>query len=156
MASSQNDFEIRKVVTWSAIHICTYKIKSIWNSKMKNSLKISYFKATIEPILLYGSEFWTLDSTVRNTMYGCYTWLLRITTTWKYKVTNIQIYEGMSKISEVIKQRRLRLAGHYIRHTDEIAHNLIVWRPNNGIRNRGRRYKTFINILKNDCDYEDV
>ena len=33
---------------------------------MENSLKIRTFKATIEPILLYGSEFWTIDSTMRK------------------------------------------------------------------------------------------
>ena len=45
----------------------------------------------------------------------------------KDKVIKTQLYMGMPKISEVIKQRRLRLAGHCIRHTDELAHNLILW-----------------------------
>ena len=90
MASSQNDFEIRKVLSWSAIH----KMKSIWNSKMENSLKIRTFKATIEPILLYGSEGWTIDSTTRKQIDGCYTSLLRIAKhiSWKDKVTNTQLY----------------------------------------------------------------
>ena len=52
MASSQKDIEFRNALSWSAIH----KMKSIWNSKMKNSLKIRTFTATIEPIL-YGSEY---------------------------------------------------------------------------------------------------
>ena len=30
------------------------------------SLKIRTFKATIEPILLYGGECWTIDSTMRK------------------------------------------------------------------------------------------
>ena len=62
MASSQQYFEIRKALSWSAIH----KMKTIWCSKMENSLKIRTFKATIEPILLYGSECWTIDSTIRK------------------------------------------------------------------------------------------
>ena len=33
---------------------------------MENSLKIRNFKATIKPILLYGSEFWTIDYTMRK------------------------------------------------------------------------------------------
>ena len=32
---------------------------------MENSLKIRTFKTTIEPILLYGSECWTIDSIMR-------------------------------------------------------------------------------------------
>ena len=76
---------------------------------MENILKIRTFKATIEPILLYGSEFWTIDSTIRKQIYCCYTRLFRMTTniSWKDKVTNTQMYRGMPKISEVIKQRRL-------------------------------------------------
>ena len=31
---------------------------------------------------------------------------------WKDKVTNTQLYMGMPKIFDIIKQRRLRLAGH--------------------------------------------
>ena len=54
-----------------------------------------------------------------------------------YKVTNTQLYRGMPNISEMIKLRRLRLAGHCIRHNDELAHHLILWNPKNGIRNRG-------------------
>ena len=48
---------------------------------------------------------------------------MAINTSWKYKFTNTQLYRGMPKISDVIKQRRLRLAGHCIRDTDELAHN---------------------------------
>ena len=39
----------------------------------------------------------------------------------------------MPKINWVIKQRRLQLIGHCIRYTDELVHNLILWKPKNGI-----------------------
>ena len=114
------DFEIRKALSWSTIH----NMKTILFSKMENSLKIRTFKATTEPILLYGSECWTIDSTMRNYIYDCYTRLLRMTTNIprKYKVIITQLYKGMSKITEVIQLRILRLVGHCIRHTDEITH----------------------------------
>ena len=71
---------------------------------------------------------------------------------WKDNITNIQLYRGITKISEVVKQRRLRLAGHCIRNTDELALNLMLWNPKNGLRNRGRQSTTLIDILKSDCD----
>ena len=74
MASSQRGFESRKELSWSAIH----KMNSIWNSKMENSLKIINFKATIEPILLYGSECRTIVSSMCMNIDGCYTRLLRM------------------------------------------------------------------------------
>ena len=41
---------------------------------------------------------------------------------------------GMPNITVVITLRRLRLAGHCIKHIDEIANNLVLWKPYNGIR----------------------
>ena len=157
MANSQKDFEIRKALSWSAIH----RMKTIWSSKMKNSLKIRTFKAIIELILLYGSECCTIDSTMRRKIYGYYTRLLRkaIYISWKYKAANTQLYMGMPNITEVIKQRILRLSGHCIWNTDELAHNLDLWKPKYtlvyGIRNRGRQPKKFMYILKSDCDCEE-
>ena len=56
---------------------------------------------------------------------------------WKDKVTNKQLYKRMTTISDIITQRRLRLAGQFIKHTNEIAHNLMLWKLKNVIRNRG-------------------
>ena len=116
---------------------------------MNINLKIRTFKATIEPILLYGSECLTIDASLRKKIDGCYTRLLRLATdtSWKEKITNVQLYRGLPKITDVIKDRRLRLAGHCIRHNDEIANNLILWTPKTGKRNRGRQPKTFVDIF---------
>ena len=132
-------------------------MKSIWNSKIENSQKIRTFKAIIELILLYGSKCWIIDSKMRKKIDGCYTRLLRMATniSWKYKVTNTQLYRDMPKISEAITHKRLQLAGHGIRHTDELVHNLMLWKPKYGIRNSGRQPKISIDILKNDCDCEE-
>ena len=93
---------------------------------------------------------------MRKQINGCYTRLLRITIniSWKDKVTNTQLYRGLPNISEVIKQRRLRPAGHSIRLTDELAQLNC-----NGIQRTvyetwGDNLK-FIDILKNDCDCEE-
>ena len=82
---------------------------------MKNSLKIRNVKAAIEHILLYGSEWWTIYSTMRKQIDGYYNRLLIMTThiyiyiyiyiyiSWKDKVTNTQMYKGMPNIADVIK-----------------------------------------------------
>ena len=85
---------------------------------MENSLKIRSFKATIEPILLYASECWTIDPTMCKQIDGCYTRLLKIATniSWKDKVINTQLHRGLPNITEVIKLRRLRLTCHCKAH----------------------------------------
>ncbi|CAI9733580.1 Hypothetical predicted protein [Octopus vulgaris] len=49
-----------------------------------------------------------------------------------------------------MQHRRMRLAGHCIRHTDEIANKLVLWKPIEGRTRRGRRKPTCIdNLLEN-------
>ena len=57
---------------------------------------------------------------------GCYTRLIRMALNiyWKDNINNITLYNGLSRISEVIKERRLKLAGHLLRHDNEMAHKL--------------------------------
>ena len=47
-----------------------------------------------------------------------YTRLLRfcLNVSWKDKWTNKKLYHGLPKVTEKIKARRLRLAGHCVRH----------------------------------------
>ena len=98
--SLEKDFENRKALEWSVIH----KMKSIWNSKMNISLKIRTFKVTVEPILHYRSETWTINVSLRKKIDGCYTRLLRMASniSWKEKLTNDKLYRGMPKISKII------------------------------------------------------
>ena len=75
---------------------------------------------------------------------------------WRDKIPNKILYIGLPKISEVIRDRRMKIAGHCVRYTDEACHDLIFWQPINGKRNIGRQPITFIDNLKNDTELEDV
>jgi len=55
-----------------------------------------------------------------------------------------------SKISTKIRTRRLKLAGHCVRHPEEVASNLVLWVPDKGSRGRGRPTDTFIDTLTRD------
>ena len=89
MKDSQNDFKIRKAKTWSAIH----KMKLIWNSKMRTQLKIRTFNATIEPILLYGNECWTIDAFLWKKIDCSYSrfLIMATNTSWKESLTKAQL-----------------------------------------------------------------
>ena len=51
-SSSEKYFNTRKGMAWSACN----DLHKIWTSKLVSNIKIKVFRATIEPILLYGSE----------------------------------------------------------------------------------------------------
>ena len=50
----------------------------------------------------------------------------------------------------------LNLAGHCVRHKEEMAHNLVLWTPTRGKRRRGRQQLTFVDALKLQTDLESI
>ena len=86
MKISEKDFEVRKAKAWRACH----QMKLVWKSNMRRELKVRLFLATVESILLYGSETWTVSQTLAKRIDGCYTRMLRMAFNidWKERQTN--------------------------------------------------------------------
>jgi len=93
----------------------------------------------VEAILLYGCETWTLSARDESRLDGCYTRMLRMVMniTWINKMTNEDLYGNLLRISNKIWERRLRLAGHCVRHSELEVSNLVLWEPTQGKFNRG-------------------
>ena len=81
-----------------------------------------------------------------------YTRMLRMAfnASWKDKITNAELYDGLPKLSTKVATRRMKLAGHCIRHPEEEASKLVLWEPDRGVRNVGRNAVTYIDNLKED------
>ena len=114
------------------------KLDSLWQSKLPRTYKIMFFKATVESVYLYGAESWTLTKTLERRLDGCYTRLLRhaLNISWQQKVRNVVLYKDLPAISTVIKERRLRFAGHCHRATTEPIHSVLFWQPAHGKKRR--------------------
>ena len=110
------------------------KMEKIWRSNLPNKLKLDLFKTTIEPILLYGSHTWTLNSKQHQQLDGCYTNLLRRiqNISWKQHYTLKQIYGKIPPLTERLAQRRVKFAGHCFRAENELISDLILWKPSRG------------------------
>ena len=148
MISSERDFEVRKALAWAACH----KLSKIWNSNIKRKIKERLFLSTVESILLYGSETWTMTKNMQKRLDWCYTRMLRMAynVSWKDKLTNEQLYDGLPKVSSKVASRRLKLAGHCVRHPEEEASKLVLWEPSRGKKNVGRSAVSFIDTLRQD------
>ena len=66
--NSEKDFITRKGMAWAACN----KMDKIWKSNIDRTIKIRIFRAAIEPILLYGSETWTLSAKQHQRLDSCY------------------------------------------------------------------------------------
>ena len=108
--SSEKDMNIRIGQAWSALN----KMMKVWKSNLKNHLKIGFFRATVESVLLYGAECWTMTGKMMNRLDGTYTRMLRavLGVSWKEHKTNKELYGNLPKITDTLMIRRLRFIGH--------------------------------------------
>ena len=113
ISSSEKDFSVRKGMAWSA---CNDMYK-IWTSKLPRRIKIEIFRATIEPILLYGSETWTLSRKLEKRLDGTYTRLLMRAQniSWGRHASVSDIYGNLLHVSALVRSRRVQFAGHCFR-----------------------------------------
>ena len=146
--SSEKDMNIRIGQAWSALN----KMMKVWKSNLKNHLKIGFFRATVESVLLYGAECWTMTGEMRNRLDGTYTRMLRsvLGVSWKEHKTNKELYCNLPKITDTLMIRRLRFIGHCWRKKDAVISDLLLWEPRHGARKRGRRALTYVDQLRND------
>ena len=84
------------------------------HAELKKKLFVT---TTVEAILLYGCETWTLSARDESRLDGCYTRMLRMVMniTWMDKMTIEDLYGNLPRISNKIRERRLGRAGHCVR-----------------------------------------
>ena len=88
--TTYEDMRIRKGAAWSAMN----KMDVVWKSNFSRETKIRLFRATIESVLLYGCETWTLKKTLEKAIDGCYTRMIRkaFNISWRQRMTNKDLY----------------------------------------------------------------
>ena len=94
IADSKRDMEVRIRLAWKVLN----KLDRIWKSKLKTELKIQFFRTTIESVLLYGAESWTLTNSMCRRLDGTCTIMLRAVVgfTWRDRKTNKELYGQLS------------------------------------------------------------
>ena len=95
MANSETDIKVRKALAWQACH----KLSRIWKSTLKRSIKIRLFRATVETVLLYGCNTWTLTEKLTRQLDGTYTNMLRMVQniSWQSHTTNEVLYGQLQR-----------------------------------------------------------
>ena len=65
--NSKNDFNICKALAQSACN----KLHLIWKSNISKDTKLAFFQASVESILLYGAETWTMKKDLEKRFRWC-------------------------------------------------------------------------------------
>ena len=146
ISSSQKDFNTRKGMAWSACN----DMHKIWTSQLPKHLKLEIFRATVEPILLYGSETWTLSKKLEKRLDGTYTRLLMRAQnlSWKRHPSVSDIYGHLPRVYALVRSRRVQFAGHCYRAKTEVISSLLLWKSSSD-RGRGRKL-SFPDVISRD------
>ena len=152
--STERDIRVRKALAWVALH----GMKKIWTSNMTAGLKKRFFLATVESILLYGCESWSMNEKLEKSLNGTYTRMLRmaLNVSWRSHTTNEDLYGTLPAVADKVASRRLQLAGHCFRHPELSTQKLVLWEPSHGSRGRGRPKTSFVDTLKRDTGAANV
>jgi len=86
LSSTEADIKARKGMAWRACN----EIDQIWKSNLNRTLKIKLLTSTVEAVLLYGCETWSLSKKQEQEIDGCYTRMLRkvLNISWMKHVTD--------------------------------------------------------------------
>ena len=154
MKSTEDNIKVRKALAWT---VCP-KLRKVWTSSLKRSIKVCLFIGTVESVLLYNSNTWTLMKQMEKRVDGVYTQMLHMAmnVSWKQHMTNEELHGDLPKVTTKITIHRLRLAGHCVRHPEEIASQLVLWQPVHGNAGRGRKTTDFINVIKRDRNLDSI
>ena len=146
IADSRKDFMTRKGQAWD---VCN-KLRLIWESNIAEETKVSFFRAYVESILLYGCETWTMNRELEKRLNGTYTRMLMRAwnLSWNLHPTRQRIYGTLPTISEVVRERRLRFAGHCYRAKDQAITNLVLWQLPTPHRNGARPLSYTTTIIR--------
>ena len=75
---------------------------------------------------------------------------------WRDKTANQELYAGLPKVTDTIRSRRLKLAGHCYRHQELLAGQVVLWEPAHGRVGSGCLHITFVDTLKKDIGVATV
>ena len=62
-------------------------------------------------------------------------------------VANEDLYVHLPIVSSKIRERRMRVAGHFVRDKEEEASKVVLWQPQHGQTKRGRPKTTYIHTF---------
>merc|ERR1711860_448944 len=125
-------------------------LNNIWKDRgIPIFLKIKLLKTLIWPVMLYGSESWTLRCEENNKINASEMWFYRrlLRVKWTDKRTNDSILVELNTnriLLTEINKRRLKYVGHAVRHKNTTLMSTVLMGKIEGKRKRGRPAKNLV------------
>ena len=132
------------------------KMRKIWATKSVNlTTKIRLYRSCVVPIATYASETWRATKMITHRLnvfnQKCLRKILGISFSDHIKNEEVLKRSEVETIADLIKQKRVRWAGHVLR-MPECRHpkTAFSWKPRSGKRRQGRPLITWRATCKKD------
>ncbi|MGX9987587.1 reverse transcriptase domain-containing protein [Soonwooa purpurea] len=124
--------------------------KILKDRKVSRTTKKRVLNCYVIPVLLYGSESWTISSRMRRRLEATEMWFYRrmLRISWTQHVSNYEVLRRMQtkrRLMLDIRKRQLKFLGHVMRK--EGLENLILTGRIEGGRDRGKQRTTYLKGL---------
>ncbi|KAL1445907.1 hypothetical protein WDU94_015575 [Cyamophila willieti] len=131
-----------------------WKHKEIMRRNVSKSTKLRLLKTYVFSIMTYGCEAWTVSNIFSKKINAFEQWCYRrmMKVSWIDRITNEEILRRMGKerpeLLNIIRERKLKFAGHMIRGSGgELLLDIIEGNVN-GPRSRGRPRRVWLDDVK--------
>jgi exonuclease III len=154
----KSEINRRVDLAWDAARKC----RRIWKTPIfPTKLKRNLFQSTVESVLLYGAETWTLTKTLMNRLEGSYNKLFRYALDIKFteRITNAEIFKDFPPLHVRLQARRLQFAGHCYRSSQSAPQpisDLIFWIPKSSFRPGQNNRLTYVKLLIQDLGLSET
>ena len=112
--SCGEDLRRRRSLAWAAF----YSLRPILHSPaLPDRSRAQLFRAVIETVFLYNAETWTMTASLERQLNAAHSALLRAAFRIVGHTRTEEVYKRarLQRASDILRQRRLQLAGHTIR-----------------------------------------
>ena len=121
------------------------------NNSLSIEVRKNILKCYIEPILLYGSEAWTIDNIARKHLEATEMWFYRrmLKISWTAKTSNtiiLHLVNSNRELINCIRRRQSQFLGHVMRRGG--LENIVTTGKIEGKRDRGRQREKMLDGLK--------
>ena len=128
----------------------------VCDRKMPIKLKIKVYSTVVRPVLIYGSETWAPrrkeEAKLERTEMRMLRWMMGISLLERLENDEIRRMAGIVKITEVIREARLRWCGHVLRMDDGEGVKKAWDEPVRGRRSRGRQRIRWRDKVRDDME----
>lgn len=130
------------------------ELQKTWmDSDITLNTKKQIIKTLVFPVLLYGSESWTIKKQDRRKIDACELWCWRriLRVPWTAHRTNISINNEINeaqRLSQIVLARILKFFGHINRRDDNNLEKLVIQGKMEGKRPRGRSPMRWTDTIK--------